>query len=110
MCLAIPAQVTALIDDNHYAMVQVSGVKRKVNIDLLREAKLQKDDWVLLHVGFAMSKISEKEAEEQMELLAMLGEVDEAMEELEGYGNVDDVTLDDLKVDSGALERQLAKV
>lgn len=109
MCLAIPAQVTALIEDNHYAMVQVSGVKRKVNIDLLRESKLQKDDWVLLHVGFAMSKISEKEAEEQMELLAMLGEVDEAMEEMEGYGNVDDLTMDDLKVNSAPLEQQLAR-
>lgn len=92
MCLAIPAKVTDIFDNNHYATVEVSGVRRKVNIDLLREANIQPNDWVLLHVGFAMSKISEQEANEQMELLAMLGEVDEAMEEMHGYGNVSDMS------------------
>jgi hydrogenase expression/formation protein HypC len=101
MCLAIPAKVKTLSDDQHFATVEVSGVRRKVNIDLLREENIKPDDWVLLHVGFAMSKISAKEAEEQMELLAMLGEVDEAMEELHGYGNVPEVEADALKEASG---------
>lgn len=86
MCLAIPGRITEFVEDNHFALVEVSGVRRKVNIDLLTDERLKKDDWVLLHVGFAMSKISAEEAEEQMNLLKMLGEVDEAMEEVEGYG------------------------
>ena len=45
-----------------------------------------KGDWVLIHVGFAMSKISEVDAAEQMRLLSMLGEMDQAMEEVRGYG------------------------
>ena len=43
-------------------------------------------DWVLIHVGFAMSKISEVDAAEQMRLLTMLGETEQAMEEVRGYG------------------------
>ena len=86
MCLAIPGRITEFVDDRHFALVEVSGVRRKVNVDLLTDEGLKKDDWVLLHVGFAMSKISAEEAEEQMNLLKMLGEVDEAMEEVEGYG------------------------
>ena len=46
----------------------------------------QTGDWVLIHVGFAMSKISEQDAAEQMSLLTMLGETDQAMEEVRGYG------------------------
>jgi hydrogenase expression/formation protein HypC len=42
-------------------------------------------DWVLIHVGFAMTKISDREALEQLRLLAMLGEDEQAMRELEGY-------------------------
>lgn len=86
MCLAIPGRITEFVDDGHFALVEVSGVRRKVNVDLLTDEGLEKDDWVLLHVGFAMSKISAEEAEEQMNLLKMLGEVDEAMEEVAGYG------------------------
>lgn len=86
MCLAIPGRVTGFVEEKHFAFVEVSGVRRKVNVDLLTEESLEKDDWVLLHVGFAMSKISAKEAEEQMELLTMLGEFDGALEEVQGYG------------------------
>jgi hydrogenase expression/formation protein HypC len=60
-------------------------VRRQVNVQLLTEDGLAADDWVLIHVGFAMSKISASQAEEQMRLLRMLGEGEEAMAELEGY-------------------------
>lgn len=86
MCLAIPGQIVELLDDdNHYAMVDVSGVRRKINIDLLKNAGANLGDWVLIHVGFAMSKISEGQAIEQLRLLNMLGESDEAMQEVMGY-------------------------
>lgn len=85
MCLAIPGQVTKLDDEKPYATVDVAQVQRRVNVDLLRSEELDVGDWVLIHVGFAMSKISEAQAEEQMQLLQLLGEDDEAREEVEGY-------------------------
>ncbi|CAN5664259.1 HypC/HybG/HupF family hydrogenase formation chaperone [soil metagenome] len=90
MCLAIPGRVTDFLEDKHFAIIEVSGVRRKVNVDLLAEEGLEQDDWVLIHVGFAMSKIGAKEAEEQMALLTMLGEADEALAEVQGYGVVEE--------------------
>lgn len=88
MCLAIPGQIKEFTADQAgVAVVDVGGVKRKVNVDLLREERLEVGDWVLIHVGFAMSKISEAQAREQLEILTMLGELDEAMEEVHGYAN-----------------------
>ena len=86
MCLAIPGQVLALcVDHPHLAVVEVSKVRRKVNVGLLEDEPLVVGDWVLIHVGFAMSRISEAAAQEQLRLLAMLGEDEQAMRELEGY-------------------------
>jgi hydrogenase expression/formation protein HypC len=86
MCLAIPAQISELLDDRHeVAMVDVLGVRRRVNINLLADDPPSVGDWVLIHVGFAMSKISGEQAEEQLRLLAMLGEASAAEEEAAGY-------------------------
>jgi hydrogenase expression/formation protein HypC len=86
MCLAIPGKIVDFVDaERHLAIVDVSSVRRKVNVDLLQDGPLVPGDWVLIHVGFAMSKISEEEAQEQLRLLAMLGEDRLAMDELEGY-------------------------
>jgi hydrogenase expression/formation protein HypC len=85
MCLAIPGKVVELAPEAPLALVEVAGVKRQVNVDLLREEGLGEGDWVLIHVGFAMSKISAVAAEEQMRMLQMLGEDLEAMREIEGY-------------------------
>jgi hydrogenase expression/formation protein HypC len=83
MCLAIPGQITELLDDCHsLAMVDILGVRRKVSIDLLQDDPPIAGDWVLVHVGFAMSKISDERAAEQLEMLALLGEVTPAREEL----------------------------
>lgn len=85
MCLAIPGRIVEFLAEPSLAVVEVAGVRRRVNIDLLREDGLAPDDWVLIHVGFAMSRISAEAADEQMRLLAMLGEDRQAMQELEGY-------------------------
>ena len=87
MCLAIPGQVVELFPDQpNSAMIDVVGVRRKVDLGLLQDNMPVKGDWVLIHVGFAMSKISEEDALDQMRTLRMLGEADAAMQEVEGYG------------------------
>jgi hydrogenase expression/formation protein HypC len=58
----------------HLARVDVSGVTRVVNIGLLEDEHLQPGDWVLIHVGFAMSKIDEEEASLALESLKMMGQ------------------------------------
>jgi hydrogenase expression/formation protein HypC len=85
MCLAIPGQIVELAPAGHLAVVEVSKVRRTINVDLLADELLAPGDWVLIHVGFAMSRISQEHAAEQLRLLAMLGEDAQAMAELEGY-------------------------
>ena len=70
----------------HLAVVDVVGVRRKVDLGLLLDEPPVPGDWVLIHVGFAMSKISEADAIDQMQTLTMLGETQAAMEEVRGYG------------------------
>ena len=87
MCLAIPGKIVDLSHDQpHLCTVEVTGVRRKVDLGLLRDDMPIVGDWVLIHVGFAMTKISEADALEQMHLLTMLGEAEQAMEEVRGYG------------------------
>jgi len=87
MCLAIPGKVVQFYDEApNLALVDVVGVRRKVDLGLLENNMPTLGDWVLIHVGFAMSKISEKDAIEQMETLRMLGEAEAAMQEVKGYG------------------------
>lgn len=75
MCLGIPGQVVSIVDDaNSIARVDVSGVKRNVSVALVRPEGIGPGDWVLIHVGFAMSKINESEARETMKALQIMGE------------------------------------
>ena len=91
MCLAIPGRIVALgADSDNQAVVEVVGVRRKVDLGLLQEESIQPGDWVLIHVGFAMSKISESEAADQMRTLAILGESEAAIQEIRGYGLEDE--------------------
>ena len=73
MCLAIPGQILEVVDEpNRLARVEVAGVRRTVNIGLLDEAG--PGDWVLIHVGFAISKVDEAEAQATLRLLQEMGE------------------------------------
>jgi len=91
MCLAIPGKIVEITSDaTHTALVDVVGVRRRVDLGLLQEDQPKAGDWVLIHVGFAMSKISETEAHDQMQTLQMLGESQAAMEEVRGYGLEDE--------------------
>jgi hydrogenase expression/formation protein HypC len=86
MCLAIPAKIVDFPEsEKAVAVAEVSGVRRRINVDLLRGSPLAVGDWVLIHVGFAMSRISEEQAQEQMAILQMLGEIEPAMDEVRGY-------------------------
>jgi hydrogenase expression/formation protein HypC len=75
MCLAIPGKIVEIVDtDNRIAKVEVGGVKRNINIGMLPEDETHIGDYVLIHVGFAMSKVDEREAEETLRVLKELGE------------------------------------
>jgi hydrogenase expression/formation protein HypC len=75
MCLAIPGKIIEIVDqENRIAKVEVGGVKRNVNIGMLSEDETHIGDYVLIHVGFAMSKVDEHEAQETLRLLQELGE------------------------------------
>jgi hydrogenase expression/formation protein HypC len=75
MCLGIPGQVVELLTStDHLATVEVTGVRRTINIGLVEDDGLELGDWVLIHVGFAMSIIDEEEAARAMEDLQLLGE------------------------------------
>ena len=72
MCLGIPCEVIALHDQD-LATVSVSGVEREVSISLLKEENILQGDWVLVHVGFALSKIDAEEAELTLDQIKKLG-------------------------------------
>jgi hydrogenase expression/formation protein HypC len=75
MCLGIPGEVVELMDDRpDLAKVDVSGVRRAINIGLLEDEKLEPGDWVLIHVGFALSKIDEDEAKAALDFLEGIGQ------------------------------------
>jgi hydrogenase expression/formation protein HypC len=75
MCLGIPGEIVELVDDRpDLAKVDVSGVKRAINIGLLEDEKLEPGDWVLIHVGFALSKIDEEEAKAALDFLEGIGQ------------------------------------
>ena len=77
MCLAIPGQIVELVDDERrLAKVEVAGVRRNVNIGLLDAdgGGVGPGDWVLIHVGFAISQVDEEEARATRDLLERMGE------------------------------------
>jgi len=86
MCLAIPGQVVAYVEEQPALVkVDVGGVRRNVNVGLLEQGELAVGDWVLIHVGFALSKVSEAEAHGQLRMLQAMGEDRLAMDEVRGY-------------------------
>jgi hydrogenase expression/formation protein HypC len=98
MCLAIPGKVIEQsVEMPTLATVEVMGVRRKVDLGLLVDDMPGPGDWVLIHVGFAMSRISEAEANEQIRILAALGEDEAAIEEVRGYGLGDAERADEVR-------------
>ena len=85
MCLGIPGKVVEFVHETHHvAKIDVNGVRRNVNVGLVVDDGLNLGDWVLVHVGFALSKIDEQEAKRTLRFLESLGqeytdELDELM-------------------------------
>ena len=85
MCLGIPGRIVAITHaTNKLALVDVMGVQREINIACVVDEAHPVDacvgDWVLVHVGFAMSRIDEKEAQLTLDVLKMLGEAQTEIE------------------------------
>jgi hydrogenase expression/formation protein HypC len=75
MCLGIPGELLGPVEEHTgLAMVDVSGVRRRINVGLLADDELKPGDWVLVHVGFALSKISESEAQAVLDMLKGIGQ------------------------------------
>lgn len=88
MCLGIPGQIVELVDPaEHRAVVEVDGVRREVNVALVAgdEGGIAVGEWVLIHVGFAMAKIDEDEAQRTLDFIKELGSVyDDEIEQFSG--------------------------
>ena len=75
MCLGIPGQVVQIVDEQaHLAKVDVSGVQRTISVRLLAQQGLVAGDWVLVHVGFAMAKIDQEEADLTLAAVKQMGQ------------------------------------
>jgi hydrogenase expression/formation protein HypC len=84
MCLGIPGLIVEITDAaNCLAKVDVSGVRRTISVRLLADDMPEPEDWVLVHVGFAMAKIDEKEALLTLAAVQQLGEA--YTDELEAF-------------------------
>jgi hydrogenase expression/formation protein HypC len=86
VCLAIPGQIIEIEAEHQLlALVEVGGVRRNVNIGLLEAGAVTPGDWILIHVGFALSKIDEGQAQDQLRMLRAMGEDQLAIDEVRGY-------------------------
>jgi len=75
MCLGIPARIVEIVDtERHLAKAEVAGVRRTIHVGLVAPEGIGPGDWVLVHVGFAISRIDEEEARRTTELLESLGD------------------------------------
>ncbi|GAC1446016.1 MAG: HypC/HybG/HupF family hydrogenase formation chaperone [Pyrinomonadaceae bacterium] len=82
MCLAIPGKIIEMVDmENRIAKVDVGGVRRNVNVGMLDENEVSIGDFVLIHVGFAMTKIDEREAAETLRILKEIGQYEDEFDQ-----------------------------
>ncbi|WP_428489450.1 HypC/HybG/HupF family hydrogenase formation chaperone [Rhodopila sp.] len=91
MCLGIPGRITEIIDpETMTAMVEVGGVRRPINVSFIVADGTQPSaylgEWVLVHVGFAMSHIDAAEAERTLALLTELGEMQAEVDVMQQTG------------------------
>jgi hydrogenase expression/formation protein HypC len=86
MCLGIPGRIVEILDEDLLlAKAEVGGVRRNINIGLVHHdgERVEVDDWVLIHVGFAMSRLNEAEAHSTLQALAEIGEAyEQELEEI----------------------------
>ncbi len=92
MCLGIPGRIVSIEDAmRRLAVVDIAGVRRKVNIACIVDAAHPPGacvgEWVLVHVGFAMARIDEREAAETLRILEELGEAQAQLEAMRGTGD-----------------------
>ncbi|HEY0547738.1 MAG TPA: HypC/HybG/HupF family hydrogenase formation chaperone [Pyrinomonadaceae bacterium] len=84
MCLAIPGKIIEIVDaENNIAKVEVGGVRRNINTGMLSETEAQVGNYVLIHVGFAMSRIDEHEAAETLRVLEEIGQYEDEFKQFE---------------------------
>ena len=82
MCLAIPGKIVEIVDEeNSIAKVEVGGVRRNVNVGMLDREEASVGNYVLIHVGFAMTKIDEEEAKETLRVLEEIGQYQDEFEQ-----------------------------
>ena len=82
MCLAIPGKIVEIVNvENQLAKVDVGGVRRNVNVGMLDENEVAIGDYVLIHVGFAMTKIDEHEAKETLRVLNEIGQYEDEFDQ-----------------------------
>ncbi len=74
MCLAVPARIEQLIGDNH-AIVNLGGIRKEVSLALVENVVV--DDYVIVHVGFALQKLDQEEAEQTLVLFAEISKMDD---------------------------------
>jgi hydrogenase expression/formation protein HypC len=92
MCLGIPGRIVEITDaGNNLAVAEFNGVKRVVNVTCIRDDHERAEDlvgiWVLVHVGFAMSRIDEAEAARTLQILADLGDAQDQIEAMRASGS-----------------------
>jgi len=75
MCLGIPGQVVELVEgyDGQLAVVDVQGARRRINVGMLEDEPPSPGDWVLIHMGFALERVDETEAQEALAGLELMG-------------------------------------
>ena len=82
MCLAIPGKIVEIVDEeNSIAKVEIGGVRRNVNVGMLDKEEAMVGNYVLIHVGFAMTKIDEAEAMETLRVLEEIGQYQDEFEQ-----------------------------
>jgi hydrogenase expression/formation protein HypC len=82
MCLAIPGKIVEIVDEeNSIAKVEVGGVRRNVNVGMLDREEAAVGNYVLIHVGFAMTRIDEKEAQETLRVLEEIGQYQDELDQ-----------------------------
>ena len=82
MCLALPAQIVEIDDSGETALVSLSTVRKRISLALVDDVQI--GDYVLIHVGYALHKLSPEEAERTLELMAEAGLAEEIEEEVVG--------------------------